>query len=135
MKALTYIDSGVLISAVCGEPNVAEKAMVYLDDPNRDFASSIFVKLEVLPKAIFHKSESRQFYEHFFSKKVAAFSDLCDTYIQDAFSEAVTYDLAPLDALHISSAKHLKAVDFVTSEKSTKPMFRTKAINIISIHS
>lgn len=134
MKALTYIDSGVLISAACGEPNIAKKAMDYLDDPNRDFASSILVKLEVLPKAIYNKSESLPFYEQFFSM-VAAFSDSCDDYIEDAFLEAKTYGISGVDALHISTAKRLNAIDFVTKEKSSKPLFRTKTINVISIHS
>ena len=132
MKALTYIDSGVLISAVCGESDIAEKAMAYLDDPTRDFASSIFVKLEVLPKAIYNKSESLPFYESFFSN-VTTFSNACDAYIQDALSEAETYGLGGMDALHILAAKSLNATEFVTNEKPARPMFRTKAIKVISI--
>lgn len=57
MKVMTYIDSGVLISAVCGEESIAKRALEFLDDPDRDFASSILVKLEVLPKAIYNRAE------------------------------------------------------------------------------
>jgi hypothetical protein len=44
----TFIDTGVLIAAARGQNDVAVRAMAILDDPNREFASSIFVKLEVL---------------------------------------------------------------------------------------
>lgn len=132
MKVLTYIDSGVLISAVCGESHIAEKAMAYLDDPDRNFASSVLVKLEVLPKAVYNKSESLPFYESFFSN-VTIFSNSCDTYIQDALSEAETHGIGGMDALHILAAKNLNATEFITSERPTKPMFRTKVIKVISI--
>jgi hypothetical protein len=48
----TFIDTGVLIAAARGQNDFAARAMAILDDPNREFASSIFVKLEVLPKAM-----------------------------------------------------------------------------------
>lgn len=63
----TYIDAGVLIAAVRGSGPIAQRALDILDDPDREFASSIFVKLEVLPKAIYHKSEvEAAFYQAFF---------------------------------------------------------------------
>lgn len=33
------------------------KALLILDDPEREFVSSAFVKLEVLSKAIYHKQQ------------------------------------------------------------------------------
>jgi hypothetical protein len=64
----TYIDAGVLIAAARGEATIALKALDILDDPNRDFASSIFVKLEVLPKAVHNKNAAEsEFYETFFA--------------------------------------------------------------------
>jgi predicted nucleic acid-binding protein len=133
MKVLTYIDSGVLISAVCGDGNIAKKALDYLDDPDREFASSILVKLEVLPKAIYNKSEeSLSFYEWFFSN-VTTFSETCDAHIQGAFLEAKTHGISGIDALHISTAKGLNALDFITNEKPSKPLFKTGLVNVISI--
>ncbi|MGB6294708.1 MAG: hypothetical protein WBF90_00830 [Rivularia sp. (in: cyanobacteria)] len=61
---LTFIDSGVLLSATDGVGRIAEKALEVLEDSNRQFASSQFVKLEVIPKAIYHKqAEEVQLYE------------------------------------------------------------------------
>jgi hypothetical protein len=50
----TYLDAGVLISAARGKAPLATKALDILDDPNRQFVSSVFLKLEVLPKAVYH---------------------------------------------------------------------------------
>jgi hypothetical protein len=50
-KLLTFIDAGVLIAAARGTGIKALKAFSVLDDPSREFASSLFVQLEVLPKA------------------------------------------------------------------------------------
>jgi len=49
----TFIDAGVLITAARVGDEHAERAAAVLDDPNRAFASSIFLKMEVLPKAIY----------------------------------------------------------------------------------
>jgi len=63
----TFIDSGVLIQAVRGEEKIADKALQILEDTNREFASSIFLKMEVLPKAIYQKqSREVKFYEEYF---------------------------------------------------------------------
>lgn len=40
----TFIDSGVLIVAARGEGAIAERALAILEDPNREFASSVFLK-------------------------------------------------------------------------------------------
>jgi hypothetical protein len=41
--------------------------MAILDDPDRSFASSEFIRLEVLPKAIFNgKINEAEFYREFF---------------------------------------------------------------------
>ena len=67
MSKLTFLDSGVLIAAARGSDEVARRAMTVLDDPDRTFASSALVRLEVLPKALRHHRESEaRFYETFF---------------------------------------------------------------------
>ena len=63
----TFLDSGVLISAARGTDNTALKALQILDDSDRAFVSSIFVKLEVLPKAIYNGfHEEAVFYQELF---------------------------------------------------------------------
>ena len=51
---LTYIDSGVLIAASRGVGDIARRAVEVLDDQDRAFASSEFVRLEVLPKPVYY---------------------------------------------------------------------------------
>lgn len=53
----TYIDSGVLITAFRGVQSASIRANTILNDGNREFVSSQFVKLEVLPKAIYHNQQ------------------------------------------------------------------------------
>lgn len=49
----TYIDSSVLIAAARATDALAVSALAYLDDPQRSFVSSEFVRLEVLPKPVY----------------------------------------------------------------------------------
>lgn len=52
---LTFVDAGVLIAAARGGNVQAARAMEILDDPEREFAASPFLRLEVLPQAVFNK--------------------------------------------------------------------------------
>jgi hypothetical protein len=68
MSRLTFIDSDVLIAAATGRGDIAARALSILDDPERTFASSPFVQLEVLPKAEFgRRQEEVEFYRTFFA--------------------------------------------------------------------
>ena len=132
-KKLTFIDSNVLIAAARGTDEVSDKEMAIIDDPDRFFASSKFVKLEVIPKAIYNgKREEQEFYEQFF-KEVAQFVEISKNVIDNALSEASIIGLSAMDALHISSAKVAKVDEFVTAEKETKPIFRVSNLMITSI--
>lgn len=117
---LTFIDSGVLLSAANGEGKIAEKALEILEDSNREFASSEFVKLELIPKAIYNKqTEEAQFYEEFFSAVTYWATDL-EKVVQDGYGIGCQYGLAAMDALHIAAALSLEASEFITTEKPTK---------------
>ncbi len=64
----TYVAAGVLIAAARGQAPMAARAFEILDDPDREFAASLFLKLEVLPKAMYHKNLAEvEFYETFFN--------------------------------------------------------------------
>lgn len=52
---LTFVDAGVLIAAARGGSEQAARAMEVLDDPEREFAASPFLRLEVIPQATFNK--------------------------------------------------------------------------------
>ncbi|MEH2274851.1 MAG: PIN domain-containing protein [Nostoc sp.] len=129
----TYIDSGVLISAFCGIQSVSIRANQILNDENREFASSSFVQLEVLPKATFNKQQDEaEFYETFFSAVIHWATDL-EQIMQNASQIACTYGLAAMDALHVAAALQIKADQLITTEKPSKPMHRVTEIQIISI--
>ena len=129
----TYIDSGVLISAFQGIQTVSIKANQILNDENREFASSRFVQLEVLPKATFHQQKDElEFYETFFSAVLHWATDI-EQITQDAYQLACTYGIAAMDALHVAAALQIKADELITTEKPTKPMHRVKEIQIISL--
>jgi predicted nucleic acid-binding protein len=131
----TYIDSGVLIDAIRGNDANAQKAIAILDDPEREFISSIFVRLEVLPKAIHHRNQHEvEFYETFFHS-VKYWADSLNDIVELAYQEATTYGLNAIDSLHVASALSSNADELITSEKVTSLIHKTKSIKIVSIRS
>jgi predicted nucleic acid-binding protein len=101
---ITFVDSGVLVTAARGVGEDSEKALEILADSNREFASSEFIKLEVSLKAIYNrKMAEAEFYESFFSAVTYWTNDI-DQVIQDAYEIGCQYGLAAMDALHISAA-------------------------------
>lgn len=129
----TYVDAGVLIAAARGEASIAFRALDILDDPNREFVSSIFVRLEVLPKAVYNKNQAEtDFYETFFYG-VTDWANSFEALVQGAFNEACDSGLAALDALHVVSAVYADAEELVTTERLDKPINRTRLIKVISI--
>jgi predicted nucleic acid-binding protein len=133
-KILTFVDSGVLITAVRGQdPLLQARSLSLLNAPDRDFATSAFVRLEVMPKAVWANNRTeRLFYESFFSRARHWLDDY-QVAIQQAEMEANLYGLGSMDALHIAAAGLLKADEFVTIEKATKSIHRTKSIKVISL--
>ncbi len=63
MAVRTYIDTGVLIAAIRGEKDIADSALSFLYDPLREYVTSDYVKVELLPKCTFyHNVDKKQFY-------------------------------------------------------------------------
>jgi hypothetical protein len=131
---LTFLDSNVLIAAATGRGKHAPQAYSILNDPAREFASSPFVRLEIVPKAVFHKqSREAAFYEAFFLS-VKEWIDDCDVVVADAEKVGSQFGLNMGDALHIAAALMAKADEFVTAERPTSPFKNVKGITIISIY-
>jgi predicted nucleic acid-binding protein len=125
----TFIDAGVLIAAARGKTPIAIRALEILDDSNREFAASIFLKLEVLPKAIYHRNIFEvEFYEAVFSA-VAYWADSLHKITEEAYAEACDLGLAALDALHIAAALSVGATELVTTEKLDKPIHRARVLS------
>lgn len=131
----TFIDAGVLIYAARSQGEIAEKALQVLEDENREFASSIFLKLEVLPKAIYNNQSSEvKFYETFFDE-VSYWANDINAIIETAYEQSSNFGLGAMDALHIAAALSVGATQFITNEKPEKSIHRTQSIKVISIHS
>jgi hypothetical protein len=65
----TYLDSGVLITAFNARPDLREPALRILEDIDRVFLTSSFVRLEVSPKALFNnRTGEHRFYQTYFRR-------------------------------------------------------------------
>jgi hypothetical protein len=130
---LTYIDSGVLIFAAKGTTAAAALALPFLGDPNREYVTSDYVRLEVLPKATFHKRTAEvAFYNLFFTTTTRSIPT-SEALLEYALDEACKTGIHGLDAVHIACAVFAGAEEFITSEKTDKPIHRTKLVKMVSI--
>ncbi|MEO1506803.1 MAG: PIN domain-containing protein [Cyanobacteria bacterium J06633_23] len=129
----TFLDAGVLITAARGTTDDAEKALRLLKAPNREFVASQFLKLEVLPKAIFNqKNLEAEFYETYFEAVTHWATDI-QQLLEAGYREATDFGLGAMDALHVAAAVAAGADEFITSEKPTKSIYRTPSIPVISL--
>ena len=132
-KLLVYIDSGVLIAAARGVAEVSAAALAVLADPNFRFASSAFVRLEVLPKARYHlRTDEAAFYETFFDN-VSVWASATDELVSAALAAAERSGLSAMDALHVAAAAATGAEELITSEQTTKPIHRTAVVRVRTI--
>jgi hypothetical protein len=126
----TFFDSGVLITAARSVGPDQERALQFLEDPNRSFLTSPFVQLEVLPKAIFHKKRlERSFYERYF-RNATWYRDVARIEVV-AQSEATKAGLGAMDALHLAAAHLSRADEFITSEKPPKAIHRSTLVKVV----
>lgn len=127
------MDSGVLIFAAQGTTEAAALALPFLQDANRDFVTSQYVRLEVLPKpTCFRKDAEKDFYDAFFRINTRTIPTSV-ALLELAMEEACRTGLNALDAIHIACAVFAGAEELVTSEKNTKPIHRTRLVRVVSI--
>ncbi len=135
MAVRTYIDSGVLISALRGEAAIAGTAIAFLNDPLREYVTSDYVKVELLPKCTYHKNEDeRLFYEEFF-KSSSITVPSSNELLAFAIEEGGKTGISGIDAIHVACAVVAEAQELITAEKITKPIHRAKTngLTVISI--
>jgi predicted nucleic acid-binding protein len=131
---LTFVDSGVLIAGFRGTHAASAAAMAILGDPNRQFVSSDFVRLEVLPKPEFLKRHAETaFYQAFFDV-THLWVLSTPVLIRRALELASAHGLAAMDALHVAAAQFANVDELVTTEQPSKPMFRVSSPHVLSIH-
>ena len=133
MPVVTYIDAGVLIAAARGTDELSAIAISFLNDPLREYVTSSFVRLEVLPKAKYHNKRAEvAFYEAFFANSYQRI-ELNTALLEFALKDACETGISGIDALHIACAEFSNAEELITAEKQTKPVHRTKLIKVVSI--
>ena len=99
------MDSNVLINAFRGTGQTAIESISLLQDATRDFVTSDFVRLEILPKAHYHQNQLEvNFYEQFFQAVVAT-TPSSKSLVISAVAEATTAGLGAVDALHVAAGK------------------------------
>lgn len=130
----TYVCSGVLITAARGDAALSTPAIEVLSDASREFVSSEWVRLEVLPKArYFNRQSEVRFYDLFFGQ-VSIWAPFEPGLLTMAMEEATRSGLSAVDAIHIVLAATSGCDELVTSEKLTSAIHRTARMRIISIH-
>ncbi len=129
----TFIDAGVLITAWRGQAAERLRALTVLNDPSREFVSSPFVQLEVLPKAQYYQQKAEvEFYEAFFAS-VAVWVTDCNQVTAEAQDVSRRFGLSALDGLHIAAALLAGAAEFVTAERPTSPFSRVTGITVVTV--
>jgi predicted nucleic acid-binding protein len=125
------VDAGVLIAAAKGKDDMALRAMHILDDPDREFASSAFIRLEVSPKAIHNKRVwEAEFYRDYFDH-VSCWADDFAALLEQAYEKAASYGLSAMDSIHVASAISTSSEELVTTEKPGKPIHRVTEIRVV----
>jgi predicted nucleic acid-binding protein len=54
----TFLDAGVLIAAARGRGMIARRAHAILDDAERSFVTSEYIRMGVLPKALYYRQNT-----------------------------------------------------------------------------
>lgn len=129
-----FLDSGILIGAFNGEPEVRDGAIVVLSNPSLEFWYNPLLKLEVTLQPTFRRRRVElEFYEDYF-RSANCFGDL-DRMLEVGSEEAARHGIAVVDALHVASASLSHCAALITTEKSTKPIFRTKLVKVLGVSS
>lgn len=130
----TFLDSGVLIAAFNGPSQLREVALQTLEDPDRVFLTSPFVRLEVLPKAFYNQQAAEtRFYERFFARAVIARN--LKAILTLGEKEAASSGVGSMDSLHLAAARLLRADQLITTEKPTKSIHRSSLVKIVYLFS
>jgi predicted nucleic acid-binding protein len=129
----TFLDANVLINAFRGIGQIGQDARDIIDDPNREFVASDMLRLELIPKAHFHQQHTEELFYIDYVATVVQFVLTTPDLVADAELEAEANGLAAVDALHVTAAKRATASEFITAERSTKPVFRVQGITLTSI--
>jgi len=127
-----FLDAGVLIGAFKGEPDVREPAFAILNCPLLEFWYSPLLQLEVTLQPTHHKQvQELKFYDEYF-RHAEMYGDLNRT-LEIAAPDAKRHGIGVVDALHVAAANLFFCAALATTEKLTKPLFRTSLVKVVSL--
>jgi len=128
-----FLDNGVLIAAHHGKPAEREASLAIVNNPAHRFIASPFVRLETIPKAVYHKNKAEiHFYETYFDNVRIWINDV-DSILRIALDESERCGIAAMDALHVAAAYLAEAEVLYTLERHTKPIYRTALVRVVSV--
>ena len=135
MRVKTYVDAGVLIAAARGVQPLAGMALALLDDSKREFITSDYLRMEILPKpTYFRVVEELALYEEFFRSASLVLS-FHAVPLQESLDTACRFGLSAIDAIHLTAAAVSGCEELVTTERPTSPMYRASAVRVVSLQS
>jgi hypothetical protein len=124
-----------LIAAARGTQPFAGKALALLEDSQREFITSEYLRMEILPKPIFFRMvEEVALYEEFF-RSASLLLPFHTEHLQQSFEVACRFGLSAFDALHLTAATVSGYQELLTWEWPTSPLFRATSIRVVSLHS
>ena len=86
-----------------------------------------------MPKAVYHKRHAEKaFYDRYFreARWVRDFERIEEV----ARREAEKHGLGAMDALHLAAAHIGGAAEFITTEKLSKPIHRSKLVKVVYLY-
>jgi predicted nucleic acid-binding protein len=129
----TFLDAGVLIAAGRGNDPLSKKALEIIKDRERVFVSSPFVRLEILPKALFHQRKSEVVVYRSYFDLVRIWVNPNPGLLEEAEDVASRFGLSALDALHVTSSIIADADELVTTEGLSRPIHRVSGLAVRTI--
>lgn len=130
----TFLDAGVLIAASRGRETHSHNSLRLLADYRRRMLTTVFVKLETLPKPTFNPyPQQREFLRQFFADPDIEWVSDLHAVAHIATVTAEQYGLGALDALHVAAAMYSHADELVTTEEHGKPIYRVDGLNVVHI--
>jgi len=103
-----------------------------LSEPSLELWYSPLLRLEVTLQAEHQKNKLElEFYSEYF-RHANCYGDL-NRMFEIGEKDAMRHGIPVMDALHVSAANLSKCKYLVTSERPTKPLFRTKLVKVLSI--
>ncbi len=126
---LTYLDSGVIIAFAQSQDSAFEAARNLLADRKRRFVTSDMAWLETYPGT--REALVRAAYDWYFAGATRIALDA--SLIGKACELARRSGVKGADAIHAAAALRAGAAEFVTTEKSSKPLFRVEGMRVVRL--